>query len=247
MRRSLRRSGRKRLAPSAGAYGPVDRHGRGARAGRGHLCRFSDPGRPAADQAAVALAARWSPRPGAPVPSPSAARDRRVKTDDDLRKLLVKRPKGTRDAAYLPGENGWMGIADYAEEYTKPANAFGDLIKAQFRRAMPVLAGRWAARTAWRSASSSTGRRKNGRLRRRRRGPLLGQQARSTQVWAVPDGRRHGLRPHQAGHQPGHLPMYEAEAHAWRGDIAMEIWIYDTKPIPKAKIMDLAERQMERL
>ncbi|MFD1273177.1 hypothetical protein ACFQ51_19765 [Streptomyces kaempferi] len=46
---------------------------------------------------------------------------------------------------------------------------------------------------------------------------------------------------------PGYLPVYGAEAQAWRGDIAMEIWIYDSKPIPKATIMDLAKRQMERL
>jgi hypothetical protein len=41
--------------------------------------------------------------------------------------------------------------------------------------------------------------------------------------------------------------VYSAEAHAWRGDIAMEIWIYGNKPITKKMIMDLAERQMERL
>jgi hypothetical protein len=45
----------------------------------------------------------------------------------------------------------------------------------------------------------------------------------------------------------GYLPVYKAQAAAWRGDIAMEIWIYDTKPIPKSKIVDLAERQLERL
>jgi hypothetical protein len=47
--------------------------------------------------------------------------------------------------------------------------------------------------------------------------------------------------------KPGYLPEYQAEAHAWRGDISMDVWISDTKQIPKAKIMDLAERQMERL
>lgn len=41
--------------------------------------------------------------------------------------------------------------------------------------------------------------------------------------------------------------MYTAEAHAWRGDIAMQIFVNDSRPITKAKIMDLAERQMERL
>jgi hypothetical protein len=46
---------------------------------------------------------------------------------------------------------------------------------------------------------------------------------------------------------PGDDYEYSAEAHAWRGDVAMEVWMYDTKPIPKKAIMDVAERQMGRL
>jgi hypothetical protein len=69
-----------------------------------------------------------------------------------------------------------------------------------------------------------------------------------TEDWPVPgtgDGKAYvTLEPTT---KPGYRPVYKAEAHAWRGDIAMEIWIYSSKAIPKALIMDLAKRQMERL
>ncbi|WP_241027539.1 hypothetical protein [Streptomyces verrucosisporus] len=47
--------------------------------------------------------------------------------------------------------------------------------------------------------------------------------------------------------EPGYLPMYQARAIAQRGDIMMDIWIYDTKPIAERDIRSLAERQLERL
>ncbi|MFF2124852.1 hypothetical protein ACFVW1_05555 [Streptomyces olivochromogenes] len=197
---------------------------------------------PSLSQPVVAQAKGAGPEPL------SAAQDRRVKTEGDLRKLLVKRPKGARDAEYVPGDEGWLGIADYAEEYTKPAGAFGDLVSAEFRR---------AAATGWTVGSTYS---VEVRLIQYRQEEKLGasdaaEGARywantksGTHVWAVPgtgDGMAYvHTKPDT---KPGYLPMYAAEAHAWRGDIAMEIWIYDTKPISKAKIMDLAERQMERL
>ncbi|MFE0510633.1 hypothetical protein ACFW2E_12040, partial [Streptomyces sp. NPDC058964] len=70
----------------------------------------------------------------------------------------------------------------------------------------------------------------------------------NTDSWPVP-GTGDGMAyvHHRPESKAGYLDVYAAEAHAWRGDIAMEIWVFDTKPIPKKKIMDLAKRQMERL
>jgi hypothetical protein len=47
--------------------------------------------------------------------------------------------------------------------------------------------------------------------------------------------------------EPGYQPLYQAEAHAWRGDIAVEIWVHSPTRITKKTILNLAERQMERL
>ncbi|MFK0026259.1 hypothetical protein [Streptomyces sp. NPDC090798] len=192
---------------------------------------------PSLSQPVVAQAEGAGPEPL------SAAQDRRVKTDDDLRKLLIKRPKGAQDAEYAPGHNGWLTMAEYADQLEDPDQAFARLVGAEFRRAAGV---------DWRVGNTySVGI----RLVQYRQEENLSASEEAgnwkvdgTRSWPVPgtgDGMAYvTIKPDT---KPGYLPVYSAQAHAWRGDIAMEIWIYDTKPIPKAKIMDLAERQMERL
>ncbi|MFE2299383.1 hypothetical protein ACFXAW_14420 [Streptomyces sp. NPDC059445] len=183
-----------------------------------------------------------------PGPEPlSAAQDHRVKTNGDLRKLLISRPKGAKSADWV-GNDGWMDLTDYAESYKKPAEIFPDLINDQFRRAAVV---------GWQQGSTYT---VEIRLVQFRQEESLkaaedsennyywAEKKGGTRSWSVPgtgDGMAYvHTRPET---KPGYLPVYSAEAHAWRGDIAMEIWVYDTRPISKDKIMDLAKRQVGRL
>lgn len=177
----------------------------------------------------------------------SAAQDRRVKTDGDLRKLLLKKPGGAKDADWLGDDDGWLGLAGYADAFEKPAGAFSDLVADQFRR---------AAVTGWKAGNSTV----TIRLIQYRQeetvvagdvagdGQYWAEDEDSTRSWAVP-GTGDGMAyvHDEPETEPGYLPVYSAEAHAWRGDIAVEVWVHDTKPITKKKIMDLAERQMERL
>ncbi|WDV52724.1 hypothetical protein PV963_21255 [Streptomyces coeruleorubidus] len=178
----------------------------------------------------------------------SAARDRRVKTDGDLRKLLLRKPRGARDAEYLMGDEGWLDLAGYAEYYKKPGEMFGKLVSDEFRR---------AAVTGWRVDGTYQ---VEIRLLQFRQEEVLAAADRAgnsqywaeaeggTDSWAVPGtGEGRAYVHNRPETEPGYVPVYNAEAHAWRGDIAVEIWVTDTKPIPKAKIMGLAERQMERL
>jgi len=79
-------------------------------------------------------------------------------------------------------------------------------------------------------------------------GQYWAEKKAGTDSWSIP-GTGSGMayvhtRPDS---RAGYLPLYSAEAFAYRGDITMEIYVYDTKPITKATIMDLAKRQMERL
>lgn len=177
-----------------------------------------------------------------PAPEPlSAAQDRKVKVDGDLRKLLLKRPAGARAALFPLGSDGWLDLAGYSETYTEPDTSFAYQYREEFRR---------AAVTNWSEGSRQV----DVVLVQYRQENSLGASVATTDAfyyagrtshtdnWAVPgtgDGMAYVHNPSDGD--------YSAEAHAWRGDIAMEIWIYDTKPIPKKKIMDLAERQMERL
>ncbi|MFF9117352.1 hypothetical protein ACF09Y_17380 [Streptomyces massasporeus] len=197
---------------------------------------------PSLSQPALAQARGEGPEPL------SAARDRRVKTDGDLRKLLLEKPRGARDAAYLMGEDGWLDLADYAEFYDKPGEMFGEIVRDEFRR---------AATTGW-----LVGRTYEVEIRlvqfRQEETLAAAENVDNTQYWvgdeegtdswAIPGTGNGRVYVHtRPDTKPGYVPLYTAEAHAWRGDIAVEMWITDTKPIPKAKIMDLAERQMERL
>ncbi|MFD8233628.1 hypothetical protein ACFV20_17340 [Streptomyces sp. NPDC059696] len=178
----------------------------------------------------------------------SAARDRRVKTDGDLRELLLKKPRGARDATHLMSGDGWLDLAEYAAFYDKPGEMFGELVGDEFRR---------AAVTGW-----LVGRTQEVEIRlvqfRQEEALAAAENVENTQYWVEEEGGTDSWAVPGSGNgrvyvhtrpeaKPGYQSVYTAEAHAWRGDIALEMWIVDTEPISKAKIMDLAERQMERL
>lgn len=177
----------------------------------------------------------------------SAAQDRRVKTDGDLRRLLLKKPGGAKNADWLEGADGWMDLAAYADTYESPDEVFGDLVGDEFRR---------AAVTGWESGTA------NVEILlvqfRQEEAAAAAESVDNSQYWADSEDRTESWTVPGTGNgmayvhaeperEDGYLPIYSAEAHAWRGDIVMKIWIYDTKPISKKKIMDLAKRQMERL
>lgn len=194
-------------------------------------------GLPSLSQPVVAQARGAGPEPL------SAAQDHQVKADGDLRKLLLTRPKGAREADFVAGGDGWLTMAEYAEQLKNPDREFSQLVGAEFRR---------AADTAWQVGNAYT---VDIRLVQFRQEENLAASDRANDWnvegkhgWPIPgtgDGMAYVSNKPET--QPGYLPLYSAEAHAWRGDISMEIWIYGTGPIPKAKIMDVAKRQMERL
>ncbi|MGW7424335.1 hypothetical protein ACWGJB_30635 [Streptomyces sp. NPDC054813] len=181
----------------------------------------------------------------------SAAQDRQVKVDGDLRKLLLSRPSGARESRYPVGSDGWMDASTLAETYKYPATAFHDLVgKKEFRR---------AAVTEWRENGDLNVEIRLVQYRQEETGTEAADAAGNayyfaepaddydTDSWPIPgtgDGRAYV---HGKPYTSYGVSQYSAEAHAWRGDIAMELWINDTKPIPKTKVLDLAKRQMERL
>ncbi|MFS8199219.1 hypothetical protein ACLVWQ_11090 [Streptomyces sp. CWNU-52B] len=196
---------------------------------------------PSLSQPAVAQAEGKGPEPL------SAAQDRRVRTDGDLRKLLVERPSGTRDVTDTEGTDGWLDLDTFANDYTEPKVAYRNLVDDEFRR---------TAVTAWRTGSTYTAvvelvqyRQDEGLTARDWTENEQNVRAeRGMDSWPVPgtgDGMAYVQK--QPENKAGYLPMYSAQAYAWRGDIAVQIYLYDSKPLPKAKILDLAEQQMERL
>ncbi|MFE9450489.1 hypothetical protein [Streptomyces sp. NPDC006739] len=177
----------------------------------------------------------------------SAAQDRRVKTDGDLRKLLLKRPGDARDTDFVSAD-GWMDLADYADTFEEPDRAFGHELESEFRR---------AAEAGWRIDGTYV---VDIRLVQYRQvsKPAAAEAVLQQQDWAgrQPDtssrsipGTGDGMAyvHHTPKTKSGYLPEYTDEATASRGDIEMEIWITDTKPVPQEKIMELAKRQVGRL
>ncbi|WP_353943823.1 hypothetical protein ABII15_20805 [Streptomyces sp. HUAS MG91] len=174
----------------------------------------------------------------------SAAQDRRVRTDGDLRKLLVPRPSGAQKS---DAPQGWVDQFGFAADYDRPADAFRDLSADSFRRAATV---------SWQRGQSTTA---INLVQFRETEHLASQDYVSVQgEFAVEDSGNDGEpvpgssegrvyvydRPET---EPGYLPMYMSRTLAARGDIVMDIWMYDTKPISKKSAMDLAKRQLERL
>ncbi|MET7450832.1 hypothetical protein ABZT03_02840 [Streptomyces sp. NPDC005574] len=180
----------------------------------------------------------------------SAAQDRRVRTDGDLRKLLITRPKGAKDTSFAVGSDGWSGLAGYAREYKRTSTTFNNLVDGEFRR---------AAVTSWQVGETYSVEIELVQFRQESKpaasewaesGRFWAEKQENTRGWHVPGtGSENGKAyVHDTpGQRSGYLPLYAAEAHAWRGDVYVEIWIHDSKPISKAKIMDLARRQVGKL
>ncbi|MBT3154490.1 hypothetical protein HTV45_27080 [Streptomyces sp. CHD11] len=177
----------------------------------------------------------------------SASQDRRVRTDGDLRKLLLKKPRGAKDAEWLGEAGRWLDLAGLAEYYTYPDEAFGDLLQDEFRRAVE---------TAWEVDNSYTVEIRLAQFRQEDY-PAAADASDDAQRWAeavanknweIPgsgNGRAYVMTEPESG--PGQVPVYGARAHAWRGDIAVDVWVTGLEPVSRKTIVNLAKRQLEQL
>ncbi|MEU5740351.1 hypothetical protein ABZ784_20465 [Streptomyces tendae] len=175
-----------------------------------------------------------------------AAQDRRVRTDGDLRELLLKKPRGARDPEWPEGNDGWMDLAAYAETFQRSSEQFESLLADEFRRA---AVGGWYVEGSYTVTI---------RLIQFRQEEVLvtAEANEGAQYWADDvDGESWPVEGtaggrayvHAPSGEPEEGPTYTAEAHARRGDILVEIYVEGEKRISKKTILDLAERQMERL
>ncbi|MFD7900354.1 hypothetical protein [Streptomyces sp. NPDC059743] len=197
-------------------------------------------------QPGLAYPAKSLPKGKEPEPL-SAEEDSQVRTDGDLRKLLLKRPAGARDNLALRARDGWLSVDEYAREFEAPDYMFEDLVGKGFRR---------AAYSSWEQGEYRV---TNIRL-------VQFRADWSLSVTYHTEGRQ-AYMPREAGNpgdplkgssngryyiydverEAGYLPQYHARALAQRGDVMLDIHIYDTEPISKKDIRTLAERQLERL
>ncbi|MCX4970304.1 hypothetical protein OHA98_37210 [Streptomyces sp. NBC_00654] len=192
------------------------------------------------------------PLPADKVPGPlPVAQDRQVRTDGDLRKLLIDRPKGAGKAGLgLRADDGWIALDTYALTFKSENYMFETLAGDDLRR---------IASASWRQGQY---RETLVNLVQFRSAALLGAEAYfSGQVSYMPsesEGAGNEGDPikgsgegryyvYDVERKAGYLPSYKARALARRGDIVVDIHVYDTVPISKKDIRKLAERQLERL
>ncbi|WP_233518272.1 hypothetical protein [Streptomyces corynorhini] len=180
----------------------------------------------------------------------SAAEDSRVRTDGDLRKLLLGKPAGAK--LIFPDwiQQGWTTIDRRALDFDDEKAAFEDLVGEDFRRAAAIS---WAEGKAGETHVSLVQYRDQADLR-------AAEQAETQRYWAVqgengPDDEGVAIKGsgngryylYDVAQDPGQPPLYGARAIAHRGDILMDIFIYDSEPISEKRVRTLAERQLERL
>ncbi|WP_051722990.1 hypothetical protein [Streptomyces albus] len=183
-------------------------------------------------------------------PEPLSAReDRIVRTGGDLRKLLLKKPKGAQIPPGAP-DGDWMTAAEYAENFEHPAGMFEGLTEETFRRAAVI---------DWEEGDGTFVSVRLVQFRETQN--VYSAEFLDGQQWYMSEDKHAGndgepIPGTAAGRvyvydrpqtEPGYLPVYTARALARRGDIVMEIFVHGQKAVSRGTIMSLAERQLERL
>ena len=199
---------------------------------------------PPLNQPGLAYPAKSLPKGKEPEPL-TVAQDARLKTSGDLRKLLISKPKGATKGEGALGEDGWMALDTYAIRFNTPSSVFGYLAP-DFRRAATISWHEGKNREVvinllqfkpgvYQSASDFS-------QDQQEYMPEADQAGNNGSVIKGTDDGRYWLY-----NNPQHLPGNTARAVAWRGDIMMEIYIFDKGTIRESAIRTLAERQVGRL
>ncbi|MFG2600383.1 hypothetical protein [Streptomyces sp. NPDC048462] len=185
-----------------------------------------------------------------PDPLP-AAQDRRVRTDGDLRKLVIPRPAGwseNKDASFV--QDGWTEVEDYALDFEGEDFMFGRLLESDVRRIASATWKKGEYRTVYLSLvqfASGTGTPAAEHAEAQRMYMPDEKRGAGNSGDAIKGSLNGRYYVYEVDRKPGYLPLYRARAVFDRGDVMVDIHLSDTRSISKKDIRTLAERQLERL
>ncbi|MFJ2213244.1 hypothetical protein ACIQVO_26060 [Streptomyces sp. NPDC101062] len=174
----------------------------------------------------------------------SAEEDNQVRTEGDLRELLIDRPAGGREAAVPWLEDGWVSVRAYAHYFGGGGYAFSSALDNGLRR---------VAGTAWTESGDRQGTVVLAQYR-----PSVDTHA-TTALEVLPWGMiaRSGSGNPVEGTAKGRYYVYDAGAGeplrfrayaaAHRGDVLVKVQLVDSRPIGEKDIRTLIEDQVERL
>ncbi|AXG79333.1 hypothetical protein [Streptomyces paludis] len=164
----------------------------------------------------------------------------------DLRKLLIGRPAGSRAHEPESMEDGWMSVAGYAQYFNSPVDTFTWLVGDDVRR---IAATSWlegehrqvdVMLVEFQPGAYTTVLKEIDTVRSRGYTDVTSGGAAAGSV-------RGGYYLFEPRQEAGFLPVYQALGYAGRGDVKVEIHLYDSRPIAERDIRKLTERQLERL
>ncbi|MGW1143684.1 hypothetical protein ACWD6I_01220 [Streptomyces sp. NPDC002454] len=196
-----------------------------------------------ADRAPTPLAPLSQPVLPAAATGADAPTDPPDRADGDLRKLLLPVPRGAQRS---PSEEGWLPLGEHVTRYTVPAARLTELVGYGFRRS--AVTG-WRAGDRYVSIQLDQYHTAEGRYLPRMVDLIRSDAERTTGSSGTPvPGSANGTvhTDTEPERVEGRL-MYLSEAHAWRGDVVMHLWIASGSPIPEKEVTDVARRQVARL
>jgi hypothetical protein len=189
------------------------------------------------------------PLPQSPRLLKAASPVKPLDVDGDIRKLLIKKPKGAKAFDFLPGVDGWMPADEMAMLDGESDTTFKSLMNDGFRRAAMISWSTGAMDVRVRLVQYQSGH----------------ADAVSAQVLEEDNCRGHRLEPcvlrkikgsdsgfsfvtrRSEEYADSDERFFRGEALARRGDVLMQVDIHSPKEVDLEYLVDIAERQWERL
>ncbi|MGW5677625.1 hypothetical protein ACWEV4_21495 [Streptomyces sp. NPDC003860] len=175
----------------------------------------------------------------------TAAEDHRVKTEGDLRKLLLPKPAGARSVGAEWLDDGEMDLRLYTRWFEDPQNILQSLTAQGMRRG---AGARWTkGDRTWEVNLVQFPDYERGAAFVSDHVYYMPEFTGGDKGEPLPNTERGRTYIYKVQKKAGYKPLYQARALFQRGTIMADVQLNDSKPISRQEIRTLAQQQWERL